>query len=335
MSVTYQNLSIAEPEVISQPRDAQKKRLIAFVFLTTLSVGFVTLFFLDLDLSSSESFEEEGSSTSGVQNQDDYFSYSYGHIEGGVDASDVFYRYELGDDFVCADGTPYVFYVRRPNETSPNFNKWILRVEGGRWCEDQESCDAQYEEFDGYYLTAMNETCIYRDPLGGVSSVIEHQNERFYDWNMVFLHNCNADDQLGQARAGEDGNPTTYHFTGSINVWGTFDWLASGFITDPESILVIGLDTAGTMIANQVNDLEPYWSEAFPDADLHFVIDAAWNHEEYLCYNEDQCEEYMGDVALRLENQNPRLNPECLDEYAEKCFYAAEYNAQFIHSNYC
>jgi len=254
-------------------------------------------------------------------------------------AIDLFYQYNLnqltGEDYVCADGTDFVFYVHRPNETSPNYNKWIVRVEGGgRWCEDDETCEEQYEEFDGYYLTSMFEQCIYRDPEGGLSCVDEQYNPRFFDWSSVWIHACNGDDWLGQARSGENGNPTEWHFTGSINMWATFEYLQQWIILEPESLVVAGGDTAGHSLENQLNTLDEWWSEHYPAADLHFIIDGAWNHEEYMCYDEATCEPYLGNVTLRYQNQNLALNPDCLaDGHAEKCFFAAEYSAKYIHSD--
>lgn len=250
-------------------------------------------------------------------------------------ANDLFYQYKLGEEFVCADGTDFVFYVHRPNETSPNYNKWIVRVEGGgRYCEDDETCQEQYEEFDGYYLTSMFETCIFRDPEGGLSCVEEQYNARFFDWSSVWIHACNGDDWLGQARSGENGNPTAWHFTGSINMWATFEYLHQWIIFEPESLIVAAGDTAGHSFENQLNSLDDWWSEHYPASDLHFIVDGAWNHEEYMCYDDsdDSCEPYLGNVTLRYQNQNPALNPDCLaDGHAEKCFYAAEYSARYIH----
>ena len=149
-----------------------------------------------------------------------------------ITQTNLFYKYTLGEEYVCADGSPYVFYIRRPNATSPNYNKWVVTQEGtGRQCEDQDSCDEKYLEFDGYYMSSNGMPgCLTREPEGGLNSVQEEYNARFHDYSLVWSHSGNGDDSLGQARAGENGNPTTWHWTGSINMWATFEHLIQNFI---------------------------------------------------------------------------------------------------------
>lgn len=255
------------------------------------------------------------------------------HSFGNVTIYDRFYRHELGEDYVCADGTPFVFYLRRPEPSSPNYDKWIIEVEGGgRWCEDNEACETQYAFFDGYFLSSRLEPCMEREPEGGLFSVHEEFNARFYDHSYVWIHACNGDDFLGQAGVGENGNPTDWHFTGSVNMWLTFEYLTQYVILEPESLFVMGPDSTGISFENQLNEMDEYFTARFPDFTTFFVIDGAWNSEEYMCYDESTCTHYLGDVALRYDNQNPALNVECTDDgHDEKCFYAAEYSMKYVH----
>jgi len=253
----------------------------------------------------------------------------------GYNGEDLFYRHELGDDFVCGDGTPFVFYTRRPLLTSPNFNNWIIRLEGGgRYCEDQSTCDHECASFDCYYLSTMSDPCLYRDPEGGMfcTSPSEY-NERFHDWSMVWLHACNGDDWLGQAHVGHPANPTSYHFTGALNMWGVFKYLAADPDWQPETLIVAGVDTAGHALQHQINRLYDFLIARLPEVNLKFSIDGAWNHEEYMCYDVESCTPYLGNVELRYTNQVPQLSDECVEanpEFPHRCYYAAEYSAKHV-----
>ena len=108
------------------------------------------------------------------------------------------HRYELGEEFICADGTPFVYYISRPESDSENYNSFIIEVEAAaRLCNDNDSCDDQCEDYECYYLTTRLDECIVRQEEGGIMCAKQEKNAEFYDWSKIMLHTCNGDSWLG------------------------------------------------------------------------------------------------------------------------------------------
>jgi hypothetical protein len=240
-----------------------------------------------------------------------------------------FWPVELGPEYVCADGTPFRYWVRRPAADSPNFNKWVIEIEGGHSCVSDESCAAEVEEFDPYYVSTI--TTDSYSFSSGIKSTDADKNQRFFDYSMVWLHACNGDNYLGQAPVGHSANPTEWSFTGAINMWATFDDLMSeGNAFDqkrPESVLIVGNDVGAIAIMNQEARLYDYFSNKL--IPIKFVLDAGYfpEAEEYRCYGTN-CHTHF-DNANRV--HAPQLHAACeAAGYFYECYYADPFGFSFV-----
>ena len=60
------------------------------------------------------------------------------------DAEQLFIRNTIYTDPTanCNDGSPPVYYIRRPLKPS---NRWVIRIPGGHCCYDNTTCTDRYE----------------------------------------------------------------------------------------------------------------------------------------------------------------------------------------------
>jgi len=247
---------------------------------------------------------------------------------------DYFYRRYLSSENVCADGTPFTYFVRRPTSTSRNYNKWIVYLEGGHHCATEEECYKETQDLEAYYTTAIDDEAliVQTELAGGILGTHATTNSRFYDYSMVFIHSCNEDSLLGRAPAFSATNPTRWHFTGAINMWATLDDLVNHDFksSKPDYLLVVGIDHGGVALVNQLARLEDYFGRnQLGDVPRHYVADACYfsGLEEYYCYGHDCYQEFKEDVYTH----NPELDAACVNAgYFVECMYLAEAGLEFI-----
>lgn len=86
---------------------------------------------------------------------------------------------------VCLDGsTPGYFLRQGSGKGSKN---WIIYLQGGAWCESEETCLARSRMHLG--------SSLFFKPLGnpgGILSNINKENPEFYDWNVAYLPYCDG-----------------------------------------------------------------------------------------------------------------------------------------------
>jgi hypothetical protein len=124
---------------------------------------------------------------------------------------------------VCNDGSPAAAYVRRAG-TQANRDRWIIYLQGGGSCDNDQDCLDRWQSFDNNYgLQKMSSSIpaatwngwypgagapsgwtlqganyavpVSIAPQGLFSSAAANP---FADWNQVFVHYCSSDQWLGQ-----------------------------------------------------------------------------------------------------------------------------------------
>jgi hypothetical protein len=180
----------------------------------------------------------------------------------------------------CNDGTPAVFLFR------PGFgaaaSRWVIYLDGGGECHDQDSCLARQLEDPEYissapYLTGGKTLT----PLAGILSPDPAQNPDFYDANLVQLDYCSSDDWMGeqtgntalkpsQIRASD--NVSNWYFDGHGIVQGVIALLQQSYGLNNATDVLLAGGSAGAegvfMNANFVSGLLPLQTRfaALPDS---------------------------------------------------------------------
>ena len=103
---------------------------------------------------------------------------------------------------VCLDGSTPAYYLRRG---SGKGNKnWIIYLQGGAWCETEETCLRRSRMHLG--------SSLFFKPLGNPGGILSNnskENPEFYDWNVAYLPYCD-----GSSFSGNRSEPV--QFEGSL-----------------------------------------------------------------------------------------------------------------------
>ena len=165
----------------------------------------------------------------------------------------VWTPFSPGGETVCADGSPYTYYVR-----PGTVNKLVVEFEGGGACWNGSTCAG----------------AVYRPNVSGgpaalttITGIYDHANlaNPVGDWYHVFVSYCTADVHLGdstQTYTTDSGEMTIEH-NGQANVAAVLDWVGAEFEA-PEAVFVTGC-SAGAYGAALYT---PQIATRYPDADI-------------------------------------------------------------------
>jgi len=163
-----------------------------------------------------------------------------------------------GGETICADGSPYTFYVR-----PGTVNKVVVDFEGGGACWSGATCAASSRTYQPNIASSSSPR--YReDSPSGLYDQGNPENP-VGDWHHVFISYCTADVHLGdsiEVYETGDGERTINH-NGQDNVAAVLGWVEREF-SAPEAVLVTGC-SAGAYGAALYT---PRLAERYPDADV-------------------------------------------------------------------
>jgi hypothetical protein len=180
---------------------------------------------------------------------------------------------------MCADGSPYSYWIREANPT-----KVVFFLQGGGACFDASTCALD----SGSYKTT---TGPFDDPNTYSSGVWDFTDPRnpLADYSFVFAPYCTGDVHLGNAST-EYGPELTIQHKGSVNATTALNDLATQF-PDVAQLVVTG-ESAGSvptpLYAGLAHDLLPNaeitvladGSGAYPDIPaINTVIGTMWGTE--------------------------------------------------------
>lgn len=188
-------------------------------------------------------------------------------------------KIEPGGETRCAHDTDFAFWVR------PGISEHLLLYfEGGGGCWDAATCAPNSTFFDNDVNNQDAPTA-----RGGVLE-IDHPENPFADYNMVFIPSCTGDVHWGTNVVQfpkEDGTELTMHFNGFVNAQSALDWAYQNF-ADPESVFITGCSAGSVGSAAHA----PYIIENYPDTrvtqlgdSLAFVFHRPLNLTEYGTYD--------------------------------------------------
>lgn len=128
---------------------------------------------------------------------------------GGLAPGDDLQRVNLDPasfpDAVCNDGTPAFFYFR-PAANEASRDKWVVQLQGGAGCADEDSCAARWCSVGtAFGMTQMSaehspEKGIKADGILSRTGALGQSNP-LGDFNHVFVRYCSSDHWVGTAGA--------------------------------------------------------------------------------------------------------------------------------------
>jgi MYXO-CTERM domain-containing protein len=188
----------------------------------------------------------------------------------------------------CNDGTPAVYYARSGSASS----NWIIHLQGGGACADHASCKERWcygaaSDYSGEMMSSLNS--FERLDTGGITNPDLAQN-RFADWNTVWIHSCSSDFFLGRAEAvvlsepGASDQDFAIHFLGReiidavLSDLGegapTLAWLGMPSLKEAERILLTGTTSGAAGVVHGVDELSERLRQIAPGADVRAVLDS-------------------------------------------------------------
>lgn len=192
-----------------------------------------------------------------------YFIFSYNHQH-----NEYFVKHEL-DTTSCNDGFPTAYYYSSGSETQ----KWIINLEGGKWCWDKDSCTNSswgrvYGSFDNQLLSSINYP-YYKEHVGYLSN--DPYFNTFYDWNRVNVKYCSSDIWSGTKHNNDD--LTGFKFQGYFIVQETINDLIKKYnLNNATHIILAGNSAGGLGVMIHLDWIR----EKFPAADVVGLNDGGW-----------------------------------------------------------
>ena len=166
-----------------------------------------------------------------------------------------------GGDTLCADGSPYTYYVR-----PGTVNKLVVDFEGGGACWNGGTCGNELPTGPTYQPSISSSSSPeYREknPAG----LYDHTNAKnpVRDWYHVFVSYCTADIHLGDSvqTYQTSGGEKTIHHNGQKNVAAVLSWVKANFEA-PEDIFVTGCSAGAYGAAIYTPEI----ADAYPNADI-------------------------------------------------------------------
>jgi hypothetical protein len=244
-------------------------------------------------------------------------------VFGGLSSQSVFpalNRHAVGDGFVCNDGTPAVYFLRK--STDPKENRWILRFEGGGNCATFETCASRWATRSKDMTTLWQEQ-LWLDEEGGALCADPELNSRYYNWNHIYAHYCSSDSWMGTVALNDPDNELDWAFLGNKIMNEILEQALSQHGMDKASvILTTGMSVGAEGVYNYVDRHYDLYKKRAPDAEAYFVADAGW-----MLYNWNFG---MSEIGTQGKDQfyahKPSMDENCLAAgYTWECYYPADF----------
>ena len=231
-----------------------------------------------------------------------YVIFSYNHQRG-----DYFIKHNL-KTARCNDGSPSTYYYASGFEDQ----KWIINLEGGKWCWDRNSCKntSWGRVFDSLDNKLISSTTYpyYKEHVGYLSN--EPYINTFYNWNRVNVKYCSSDIWSGN---NSYDNQTGFVFGGYYIVRETIEDLIENYNLDNATHIILAGNSAGGLGVMIHLD---WLSDKFPEADVVGLNDGGWlNPLQFTSNNQPQREYFSQEIGPGSKLWNSLLPFPCLKSH--------------------
>ncbi|PKU78643.1 pectin acetylesterase 11-like [Dendrobium catenatum] len=168
---------------------------------------------------------------------------------------------------VCLDGSPAAYYF------SPGFgsgvNNWVVHMEGGGWCSNEEDCVERKSNFRGSSKDSGQMS------FSGILGSSQQSNPGFYNWNKVKVRYCDGSSFTGDIEAVD---PAKHVFYRGSRIWfAIVDELLAKGMNKAQNALLSGCSAGGLasiLHCDKFRDLLPSTTKVKCFSDAGFFINA-------------------------------------------------------------
>lgn len=213
----------------------------------------------------------------------------------------------------CLDGSAPGYYYRAG--TGEGMSKWIVHLEGGGWCYNEDEC-AQRSRTP---LGSSKSWAPTFEPQGFLSDNAS-ANADFYDWNVVFVKYCDGASFAGNSDGVINWKGTELHFRGFPILQLVFNTLLAGEMKSASEVILTGCSAGG--LATYIH--ADYVASLLPDkvmfaamADAGFFIDVA-NYTGQMHIRE------LYSYVFKMQNCSSGVNQMCVEANGGeewRCFF--------------
>lgn len=221
----------------------------------------------------------------------------------------------VNTNITCNDGSTSGYYIRRHYQSK----KWIVFLEGGWICFDQESCKrrAAHEP----HLVSSNHWRAIKS-VGGILSSDPEENPHFANANHVYVPYCSSDSWSG-TKTGSKRNPA---FMGHLIVKEVIRELSDyQQLLHGEELFLIGSSAGGTGVLMNIDSV----SQTLAPAGIRVrgIIDSGWflDNDPFStdCHASSGKCSVIGDLQKGVKMWNANIQRDCSKLYKGeeyKCF---------------
>ena len=204
---------------------------------------------------------------------------------------------------VCLDGSAPGYYLKRGSGAGSK--KWIIYLQGGAWCDTEESCLERSQMHLG--------SSLFFKPLenpGGLLSSKKEENPKFYNWNVAYLPYCDGSSFSGNRSDPVEVEGSLLYFRGLRILDSTLSELLSDTdLKHSRHVVFSGTSAGGLAVmlhADFVRSKLPRKVRFRALADSGFFLDT-------------HSRKHKGHPKFRKEMQNVFKLHDCTDGVPQKC----------------
>ena len=220
----------------------------------------------------------------------------------------------------CLDGSPAAYYFR-PASKPESMDKWVLFIQGGGWCYEEQDCLSRSATALGS-SAAMPKTL----SLGGILSEDPNVNSDFHSWNHVVFGYCDGASFSGAADEPIVVNNTKVYFRGLYNLKAIMQDLLDNHGLNKATQVLLSGDSAGGLAtfihADQIGEMLPNTVQRYKAAPFSGLF---LRHDNVL--GEPVYENQLRYVFM-MQNCSVGVDPHCLlaksPMYMHLCMFGEE-----------
>ncbi|XP_076815036.1 palmitoleoyl-protein carboxylesterase notum1-like [Clavelina lepadiformis] len=216
------------------------------------------------------------------------------------------------DSAKCNDGTDAGYYLLR----RPSSRKWIIYLQGGWYCADEESCKLRMAQIPSLTGSASWRNCKTGDGIISMSSTV---NPHLYDANMIYIPYCSSDVWSGTVRNRILGD-MAFSFMGSAIVEQVVRRLIHNHgMLEATSVVMAGSSAGGTGVLLNIDRVQRVLTSAEIDVRVRGVVDSAWYLLRPDMENDNYCRGVTACSPVAMLKRGvhlwrPNMPPGCLNQ---------------------
>ena len=212
----------------------------------------------------------------------------------------------------CLDGTPAAYYFK--HGSNANSTKWVLFIQGGGWCYNEEDCARRAQTSLGS-SARMNHTFTVGGPLGEDPV----NNPNFHDWNHVMLGYCDGASFSGNVENPIDVGGKKIYFRGFRNLKAIMTHLLTkNGLNKATEVLLCGGSAGGLSVylhADQIGEMLPSTVKRFKAIPMSGVFLDHPNAEGVPVYTPEI------EKVFNMQNCSGGVNVHCLVSKSPRYMY--------------